>query len=82
MTVTTATPAASKASTPRPRAGRGRIDWSQPVVYVVALAVVAVAIGPVIYVFISGFRTNPDFFTDPAGTVNVPITGLRVRSAQ
>ena len=40
-----------------------RIDWSQPVVYVVALAVVAVAIGPVIYVFISGFRTNPDFFT-------------------
>jgi raffinose/stachyose/melibiose transport system permease protein len=70
VTVTTATPPASSASAPRPRAGRGRIDWSQPVVYVVALAVVAVAIGPVIYVFISGFRTNPDFFTDPAALPN------------
>ena len=23
-----------------------------------------------------------DFFTDPSGTVTVPVTGLRVRSAQ
>lgn len=49
------------------RAGKRGIDWSQPVVYVVALVVAAIAIGPVLYVAIAGFRTNPDFFADPAG---------------
>ncbi|HWL76956.1 carbohydrate ABC transporter permease [Microbacterium sp.] len=49
------------------RAGKRGIDWSQPVVYVVALVVAAIAIGPVLYVTIAGFRTNPDFFADPAG---------------
>ncbi|NYE21436.1 carbohydrate ABC transporter permease [Microbacterium immunditiarum] len=52
------------------RAGKRGIDWSQPIVYVVALVVAAIAIGPVLYVAIAGFRTNPDFFADPAGLPN------------
>jgi raffinose/stachyose/melibiose transport system permease protein len=51
---------------PRRPAGRG-FDWSQPVVYLVALVVAAIAIGPVMYVFIGGFRTTADLNADPAG---------------
>ena len=47
-------------------AGR-RFDWGQPFVYLVALVVVAVAIGPVLYVFIGGFRTTADLNANPAG---------------
>ncbi|GAA1059297.1 carbohydrate ABC transporter permease [Agromyces bracchium] len=51
---------------PRRTAGRG-IDWGQPFVYLVALVVAAVAIGPVLYVFLGGFRTTADLNADPAG---------------
>jgi raffinose/stachyose/melibiose transport system permease protein len=47
-------------------AGR-RFDWGQPFVYLVALVVAAVAVGPVLYVFVSGFRTTADLNADPAG---------------
>lgn len=47
-------------------AGR-RFDWGQPFVYLIALVVAAVAIGPVLYVFIGGFRTTADLNADPAG---------------
>lgn len=50
----------------RRTAGRG-FDWGQPFVYLIALVVAALAIGPVIYVFIGGFRTTPDLNADPAG---------------
>ena len=46
--------------------GRG-FDWGQPFVYLVALVVAAVAVGPVLYVFVSGFRTTADLNADPAG---------------
>src|SRR5690606_13419631 len=52
------------------RPGRRGFDWSQPVVYLVALVVAALAVGPVLYVTVAGFRTNPDFFADPAGLPN------------
>lgn len=42
-------------------------SWSQPWVYLVALAAAAVAIGPVIWVVLGGFRTNPQFLTNPEG---------------
>ena len=42
-------------------------SWSQPWVYLVALAAVGVAIGPVIWVVLGGARTNPQFLTNPAG---------------
>ncbi|MEU4624895.1 carbohydrate ABC transporter permease [Actinoplanes sp. NPDC023801] len=38
-----------------------------PVVYVAALALVGVMLGPVIYIIIGGFRTNSQITTDPAG---------------
>ncbi|GAA5203564.1 carbohydrate ABC transporter permease [Microbacterium jejuense] len=47
-------------------AGR-RFDWGQPFVYLVALVVAAVAIGPVLYVFLGGFRTTADLNANPAG---------------
>jgi len=55
---------------PEPRevqtAGR-RFDWGQPFVYLIALVVAAVAIGPVLYVFTGGFRTTADLNANPAG---------------
>jgi raffinose/stachyose/melibiose transport system permease protein len=50
-------------------AGRG-FDWGQPFVYLVALIVAAVAIGPVLYVIIGGFRTTADLNAAPAGFPN------------
>ncbi|KRB38450.1 UNVERIFIED_CONTAM: carbohydrate ABC transporter permease [Microbacterium sp. SLM126] len=47
-------------------AGR-RFDWGQPFVYLIALVTVAVAVGPVLYVFIGGFRTTADLNAHPAG---------------
>lgn len=53
---------------PREAPPRGRrFDWGQPFVYLVALVVCAVAIGPVIYVFLGGFRTTADLNANPAG---------------
>lgn len=53
---------------PRPVKPVGaRFDWGQPFVYLVALVVAAVAIGPVLYVFLGGLRTTADLNADPAG---------------
>lgn len=61
-TVVTGGPAPREAP-PRAR----RFDWGQPFVYLVALVVAAVAVGPVIYVFLGGFRTTADLNANPAG---------------
>ncbi|MFS0866304.1 carbohydrate ABC transporter permease [Microbacterium sp. 179-B 1A2 NHS] len=47
-------------------AGRPKFDWGQPFVYLVALVVAAVAVGPVLYVFIGGFRSTGDINANPA----------------
>ena len=52
---------------PARRAAGRRFDWGQPVVYLIALVVAALAIGPVVYVFVGGFRTTADLNADPAG---------------
>jgi len=44
-----------------------RIGWRQPIVYVVALTAILVSIIPVLYIWISGFRTSADLNADPAG---------------
>jgi raffinose/stachyose/melibiose transport system permease protein len=49
------------------RPSRRRIDWGSPVTYAVALAVSAVAVGPIIYVILAGFRSNAQLVNDPAG---------------
>lgn len=51
------------------QAGR-RFDWGQPFVYFLVLVVCAVAIGPVLYVFIGGFRTTADINAAPGGWPN------------
>jgi raffinose/stachyose/melibiose transport system permease protein len=56
-------------TTPASR-GRRRINWSSPLTYVLALAVAAVSIVPVIYVIIGGFRTNGQIAANPAGMPN------------
>lgn len=50
-----------------PIARHRRFDWSQPWVYLVALVAVAVSVAPVLYVWISGFRTTSDLNANPAG---------------
>lgn len=62
----------STITTGKPRSGMPgvagrRFDWGQPFVYLVALIVAAVAVGPVLYVFIGGLRTTADLNADPAG---------------
>jgi raffinose/stachyose/melibiose transport system permease protein len=41
--------------------------WGSPVVYVAALLLIALMLGPVIYIVLGGFRTNSQIITDPAG---------------
>jgi raffinose/stachyose/melibiose transport system permease protein len=48
-------------------ARRRPIRWSDPLVYAIALAVGAIAVGPVIYVVLSGFRSNGQLAAHPAG---------------
>lgn len=67
MSATTAIVTPGVRHDPAPAGERRRFDWGQPFVYLVALVVVAVAIGPVLYVFIGGFRTTADLNANPAG---------------
>lgn len=65
MSVATAVPTGTHRGTGS--APRRRFDWSQPGVYFIVLVVCAVAIGPVLYVFIGGFRTTADINANPGG---------------
>lgn len=67
VTVTAQAPEASFSEPEPDRTAGRRIDWGQPFVYLVALVIAAVAIGPVLYVFIGGFRTTADLNANPAG---------------
>lgn len=50
----------------RPQARRPT-HWSSPLTYVLALAIAAVSITPVLYVVLGGFRDTPQINQDPAG---------------
>lgn len=41
--------------------------WGNPIVYVAALMLVGLMLGPVLYIVIGGFRTNSQITADPAG---------------
>jgi raffinose/stachyose/melibiose transport system permease protein len=41
--------------------------WANPITYVLALAVAAISIAPVVYVILGGFRTTGQLAADPAG---------------
>lgn len=64
MTLTTA----RARSDGRPARQKGpKLPWGSPTVYFVALVVIALMLGPVIYIIIGGFRTNSAITIDPAG---------------
>jgi raffinose/stachyose/melibiose transport system permease protein len=61
---------AATATAPPPSAptrSRSPVRWSSPVTYVLAIAVAAVSIAPVVYVILGGFRTTGQLAADPAG---------------
>lgn len=62
--IDTAPPAVPTAAEPQ---GRGRRGAGSPLVYAVALLVVAVSVVPVVYIWIGGFRTTVDINANPAG---------------
>jgi raffinose/stachyose/melibiose transport system permease protein len=49
-----------------PRRNR-RFSWSSPLTYILAFAVAAVSISPVVYVILGGFRTTGQLAANPAG---------------
>lgn len=55
---------------PKTRSGRARrekLTWGNPVVYFIALIVIAVMLAPIAYIIIGGFRTNAQITADPSG---------------
>lgn len=50
----------------RRRSGE-RLPWGSPLVYFVALVVIALMLAPVLYIIIGGFRSNAQITVDPAG---------------
>ena len=44
-----------------------KLPWGSPAVYFIALVVIALMLGPVLYIIIGGFRTNSEITVDPSG---------------
>jgi raffinose/stachyose/melibiose transport system permease protein len=44
-----------------------KLPWGSPAVYFVALVIIALMLGPVLYIIIGGFRTNSEITVDPSG---------------
>jgi len=55
------------ATQPSVRTNRLPFRWDTPLTYVLALAVAAVSIAPVLYAILGGFRTTGQLAADPAG---------------
>lgn len=51
---------------PRRRA-RPRLPWGNPIVYLIALVVIALMLTPILYIILGGFRTNAQITADPSG---------------
>ena len=47
-----------------------KTPWGNPVVYFFSLLLVALCVGPVLYIIIGGFRTNSQITRDPAGPIH------------
>lgn len=56
-----------KNAAPRRRGRNGRYSGGNPLVYGIALIVVAFTLGPVLYGVLGGFRTNAQLAAEPAG---------------
>ena len=49
------------------RRTKERLPWGSPLVYFIALVVIALMLAPVLYIIIGGFRSNSQITVDPAG---------------
>lgn len=60
---------ASRGATPAARAPRrgGRLPWGSPLVYFIALVVIALMLTPIAYIILGGFRSNAQITAEPAG---------------
>src|SRR3954453_11268991 len=54
-------------SSPARREPRRGTGWGNPIVYVAALMLVGLMLGPVLYIITGGFRTNSQITANPAG---------------
>ncbi|MCZ2261887.1 carbohydrate ABC transporter permease [Isoptericola sp. QY 916] len=61
------TPARTSGPAPARSGRRTTFSGGNPLVYAIALVVVAVTLGPVLYGVLGGFRTNAQLAEDPAG---------------
>lgn len=68
--MSTMTLPAQSVAAPEPRQRRRRGPRTNPLVYFVALVVVALTLGPVLYAVLGGFRTNAQLAENPAGLPN------------
>ena len=64
MAATTTTPVTETVRRRKPTPKDG--GWGNPVVYFVALIVIAICLAPVLYIIVSGFRDNSQINSDPA----------------
>jgi raffinose/stachyose/melibiose transport system permease protein len=49
--------------------------WGNPVTYFIALLIIAVSLGPVVYIILGGFRTNSQITVSPAGLPHPWVAG-------
>ena len=70
-TTTNSTPVTAPQE-PLPTRRKPRTDsrWGNPIVYVAALVLIGLMLGPVLYIIVGGFRTNSQITTNPAGLPN------------
>ena len=68
--MSTMTLPAQGVTAPEPKQRRRRGPRTNPLVYFVALVVVALTLGPVLYAVLGGFRTNAQLAENPAGLPN------------
>ncbi len=69
MTIAPARPSAQtrRPASARPDRQRRTGPWGRPLVYLSAVVLVAVCMGPVLFIVFGGFRTNSQITTDPSG---------------
>src|ERR671920_268095 len=70
-TTTDSTPApATRRSVPSRGKPKKDSRWGNPIVYVAALVLIGLMLGPVLYIIAGGFRTNSQITANPAGLPN------------
>ncbi len=71
--------AAASSARIRPARSARRRDrlqkWGNPVTYLFALLLIAVSLGPALYIVLGGFRTNSQITTSPAGLPHPWVAG-------